>query len=41
MTKIGNQLPTISVVLPYEKSYGDEAVQLYNMSGNVCQEWQA
>ena len=41
MTKIGNQLPTISVVLPYEKSYGDESVQLYNMSGNVCQEWQA
>ena len=41
MSKVGNQLPTISVVLPYEKSYGDEAVQLYNMSGNVCQEWQA
>lgn len=41
MTKVGNQIPTLSVILPYEKSYGDEAVQLYNMSNNVCQEWQA
>lgn len=41
MSKVGNQLPTISVVLPYEKSYGDEAVQLYNLSGNVCLDWQA
>jgi len=41
MTKVGNQIPTLSVILPYEKSYGDEAVQLYDMSNNVCQEWQA
>lgn len=41
MTRIGNQIPTTSVVLPYSESFGDEAVQLYNMSGNVCQEWQA
>lgn len=41
MTRIGNQIPTTSVVLNYTKSFGDEAVQLYNMSGNVCQEWQA
>ena len=41
MSKVGNQIPTLSVILPYEKSYGDEAVQLYNMSNNVCQEWQA
>lgn len=41
MSKVGNQIPTQSVILPYEKSYGDEAVQLYNLSGNVCQEWQA
>lgn len=40
MIRVGNQIPTQSVVLPYEKSYGDEAVQLYNLSGNVCQEWQ-
>lgn len=41
MTRIGNQIPTTSVVLDYTESFGDEAVQLYNMSGNVCQEWQA
>ena len=41
MNRVGNQIPTQSVVLPYTKSYGDEAVQLYNLSGNVCQEWQA
>lgn len=41
MTRIGRQVPTLSVVLPYSESFGDEAVQLYNMSGNVCQEWQA
>lgn len=41
MTRIGSQVPTLSVVLPYTESFGDEAVQLYNMSGNVCQEWQA
>lgn len=41
MTKVGNQVPTQSVILPYEKSYGDEAVALYNLSGNICQEWQS
>lgn len=41
MTRIGNQIPTTSVVLYYTESYGDEARQLYDMSGNVCQEWQA
>lgn len=40
MSRVGNQIPTTSVILPYEKSYGDEAVQLYNLSSNVCQEWQ-
>lgn len=41
MDRAGNQIPTQSVVIPYEKSYGDEARQLYDMSGNVCLEWQA
>ena len=41
MSRVGNQIPTQSVILPYEKSYGDEAVKLYDLSGNVCQEWQA
>ena len=40
MSRVGNQIPTTSVILPYDKSYGDEAVQLYNMSANICQEWQ-
>lgn len=41
MTRIGNQIPTVSVVLEYSKTLGDEARQLYDMSGNTCQEWQA
>ena len=41
MSRVGNQIPTSSFILPYDQSYGDEAVQLYNMSGNTCQEWQA
>ena len=40
MSRIGNQIPTQSMVLPYTRSLGDEAVQIYNMSGNSCQEWQ-
>lgn len=36
----GNQIPTQSVILPYEKTFGGEAVQLYNLSGNTAQEWQ-
>ena len=41
MTRVGNQIPTQSVILPYTESYGDEARQLYDMSGFTCQEWQA
>lgn len=41
MSRSGNQIPTQSVILPYEKSYGDQAVQLYNKSGNTAQDWQA
>lgn len=41
MSRVGNQIPTQSVILPYEKSYGDQAVQLYNRSGNTAQDWQA
>lgn len=39
--RVGNQIPTCSHILDYSKSLGDEAVQLYDMSGNTCQEWQA
>ena len=41
MSRVGNQIPTQSVILSYEKSYGGEAVQLYDLSGKVCQEWQS
>ena len=41
MSRVGNQIPTQSVILPYEKSYGEQAVQLYNKSGNTAQDWQA
>ena len=39
--RLGEQTPTQSVVLPYTKTYGQEAVDLYNLTGNTCQEWQA
>ena len=38
--RVGNQLPTTSVILPYERSYGQEAAQLYQLSGNTLQQWQ-
>lgn len=36
----GRQTPTASVILPYDKSLGHEAVELYNKSGRKAQEWQ-
>ena len=39
--RLGNQIPTVSHIPEYSKTLGDEAVALYNMSGNTCQEWQA
>lgn len=38
--RIGRQTPTDSVVLPYEESKGNEAIDLYNSSGRTAQEWQ-
>ena len=38
--RVGRQLPTTSVILPYERSYGKEAAELYKLSGNTLQEWQ-
>lgn len=38
--RIGRQTPTTSVVLPYRKTVGDEAVALYESTGRKCQEWQ-
>lgn len=39
-TRKGRQTPTASVVLPYGKTLGEEAVELYNSTGKACQEWQ-
>lgn len=40
MTARGRQTPTTSLVLPYARTKGQEAVNLYNLTGNKAQEWQ-
>lgn len=37
---IGRQTPTQAVVLPFEKTLGQEAVELYEESGKKAMEWQ-
>lgn len=39
--RIGNQTPTESVVLPYETSDYESAVELYEKTGRSAQEWQS
>lgn len=39
-TRKGRQVPTVSLVLPYENSYGAEAVALYNQSDRKALPWQ-
>ena len=36
----GRQTPTQSVVLTYDQSRGQEAIDLYNSSDRTAQEWQ-
>ena len=36
----GRQTPTQSVILPYYDTKGSEAIELYNKSGRIAQEWQ-
>lgn len=36
----GRQTPTKSVVLPYRDTLGREAINLYNSTGRIAQEWQ-
>ena len=36
----GNQSPTVSVILPYTKTLGQEAVELYNATERTAIEWQ-
>ena len=39
--RIGNQVPTHSVVLPYADTKGEKALDLYRETGREPQEWQA
>ena len=38
--KLGNQKPTSSYILPYKKTYGKDAIELYNSTGRTAQKWQ-
>lgn len=38
--RTARQTPTKSVILPYEKTHGEEAINLYNSTGRTAQEWQ-
>ena len=40
MTRIGNQNPTQSVILPYKKSLYQNAIDTYQKSERTAQEWQ-
>ena len=40
MPKLGNQTPTQSYILPYRKSRGKEAIDLYQTTGRKAQKWQ-
>lgn len=38
--RLGRQTPTKSVVLPYENTYGKEAIDIYEKTGRQAQDWQ-
>src|SRR5699024_8970656 len=38
--RIGEQTPTKSLILPYDKSVGDEAINLYEKSDRTAFDWQ-
>ncbi len=38
--RIGRQTPTTSVVLPYDTTWGDQAIALYETTKRTAQEWQ-
>lgn len=38
--RIGSQFPTQSIILPFKRSKGAEAVRAYEESGKVAQDWQ-
>src|SRR5690606_15602315 len=38
--RIGSQTPTKSVILPYQRSRGKDAIKLYEKSGRKAFDWQ-
>lgn len=38
--RFGRQTPTQSVVIPYSKTHGQEAIDLYNRTGRTAFPWQ-
>lgn len=38
--RLGRQTPTTSVVLPYTKTHGEEAINLYEKTKRTAQDWQ-
>lgn len=40
MDRVGRQDPTVSVILPYTETKGQEAIELYDKSGHSAFEWQ-
>ena len=40
MARLGRQTPTQSVVIPYSKTKGPDAVKLYQETGRTALEWQ-
>ena len=38
--RLGRQTPTTAFVLPYRKTHGEEAINLYNNTGRTAQPWQ-
>lgn len=40
MSRLGRQTPTFAFVLPYTKTYGEEAIELYNSTSRTAREWQ-
>ena len=38
--RLGRQTPTKSVILPYENTYGQDAIDIYEKSGRTAQDWQ-
>jgi hypothetical protein len=39
-TRYGEQTPTVSVIEPYEKSLGQQAIDLYNETDHQAIPWQ-